>query len=319
MRFLNPRSLVALLTGTERDDPWDPDRLVWPLLDVVDAALDEPWCRTLAQHLGHGVDGDLGELRRDRRYSVVRRLAGLLTSYAVQRPSLLADWEAGRDTDGAGADLPGDLTWQAELWRRVVAEVPAASPVERHAATLAAIRDGADLPLPDRLSMFGHTRLPVTELELLRAVGEVREVHLWLPQASPAAWDRIAADPSAAVGERTGPADRGHRGPGRGAPAAELAGPRLARAAAVAVAPRSRASPSRSSPRVDAGRAGGRAVETLLHRLQADLRADHDPGTTRPGRGPDRAPSTPTTGRSRSTPATARPGRSRCCARCWSG
>ena len=37
VRFLNPRSLVALLTGTERDDPWDPDRLVWPLLDVVDA------------------------------------------------------------------------------------------------------------------------------------------------------------------------------------------------------------------------------------------------------------------------------------------
>ena len=29
VRFLNPRSLVSLLLGRERDDPWDPERLVW--------------------------------------------------------------------------------------------------------------------------------------------------------------------------------------------------------------------------------------------------------------------------------------------------
>lgn len=36
VRFLNPHSLVELLLGKERDDPWNPDRLVWPLLDVID-------------------------------------------------------------------------------------------------------------------------------------------------------------------------------------------------------------------------------------------------------------------------------------------
>ncbi len=272
VRFLNPRSLVALLTGTERDDPWDPDRLVWPLLDVVDAALDEPWCRTLAQHLGHGVDGDLGELRRDRRYSVVRRLAGLLTSYAVQRPSLLADWEAGRDGDGAGADLPGDLTWQAELWRRVVDEVPADSPVRRHVATVAAIRDGADLALPDRLSMFGHTRLPVTELELLRAVGEVREVHLWLPQASPAAWDRIASDSSAAID--SGPVRRTEDTAGRAVAHPLLSS--LGRDSRELQRSLSLLGPVESEP--VASPSVVEPVETLLSRLQADLRADHDPG-----------------------------------------
>ncbi len=96
VRFLNPRSLVALLTGTERDDPWDPDRFVWPLLDVIDSSLDEPWAATLARHLGHGDDSTQGQLRRDRRYSVARRLAGLFASYAVQRPTVLADWQAGQ-------------------------------------------------------------------------------------------------------------------------------------------------------------------------------------------------------------------------------
>ncbi len=77
-------------------------------------------------------------------------------------------------------------------------------PDERHRDVCAAIRGGAELALPDRLSMFGHTRMPVTEIELLRAVGEVREVHLWLPQASPAAWDRLATPPRPArCGVRT--------------------------------------------------------------------------------------------------------------------
>ncbi|WP_148573241.1 exodeoxyribonuclease V subunit gamma [Nocardioides caldifontis] len=191
VRFLNPRSLVAMLTGTERDDPWDPDRYVWPLLDVVDDALDEPWCRTLARHLGHGVEGEQGELRRERRYSVVRRIAGLFAAYAVQRPGVLTDWREGRDTDGCGVVLPTDLAWQPELWRRLVAQVDAPPPDVRHATVLEEVRGGRPLALPDRLSMFGHTRMPRTELELLRAVGEVREVHLWLPQPSPAAWSRL--------------------------------------------------------------------------------------------------------------------------------
>ncbi len=56
VRFVSPRSLVAMLLGKQSDDPWDPDRLVWPLLDVIDAALGEPWCQTLARHLGLGSD-----------------------------------------------------------------------------------------------------------------------------------------------------------------------------------------------------------------------------------------------------------------------
>ena len=95
--------------GTREHDPWSPDALVWPLLAVVDATPARTWCRVLSQHLGHGEPGEEGDLRRGRRYAVARRLARLFASYAVQRPTLLADWEAGRDTDGAGGALDPDL------------------------------------------------------------------------------------------------------------------------------------------------------------------------------------------------------------------
>ncbi len=193
VRFLNPRSLVSLLVGREQDDPWDPERLVWPLLATIDASLDETWCATLAAHLGHGHTGDDAELRRSRRYSVAIRLASLFASYAVQRPTLVTDWREGRDTDGAGGPVDADLAWQPELWRRVLTTVDAPPPDLRHAATVDALRSGsADLDLPDRVSLFGHTRLPVTEVELLGTLGEHRDVHLFLPQASPALWEALS-------------------------------------------------------------------------------------------------------------------------------
>ena len=44
----------------------------------------------------------------------------------------------------------------------------------------------------ERLSLFGHTRLPVTEIELLDALAAHRDVHLWLPHPSGALWDALA-------------------------------------------------------------------------------------------------------------------------------
>ncbi len=210
VRFLSPHSLVALLLGRERDDPWDPERLAWTVLQVIDASLGEPWCTTLSQHLGHGQTGADAELRQGRRWSVARRLAGLFSSYAVQRPTLVADWGSGqagagpgsgeRVGDGLGGQLDEDLRWQAELWRRVVDAVGEPPPDQRLSNTIARLHSGREegLDLPGRLSLFGHTRMPVTEVALLEALGQRRDVHLWLPQPSPVLWDRLA--PAAAAG-----------------------------------------------------------------------------------------------------------------------
>jgi exodeoxyribonuclease V gamma subunit len=190
--FRSPGSLVSEITGSRDDDPWAPDTLAWPLLEVIDGALDQPWAATLARHLGHGLSGDEVDLRMGRRFSVARRLAGLFASYAGQRPGLVADWSAGRDTDGAGRDLAADLAWQPELWRRLVGRVPGPSPLERHAATVARLREDPEaFDLPVRFSLFGHTRLSITEIELLDAVAAERDVHVWLPHPSPVLWQTL--------------------------------------------------------------------------------------------------------------------------------
>lgn len=212
--FLRPRSLVTMLTGRDEDDPWLPQHLVWPLLGIIDEAIGQPWCTALSRHLGDGDPDD--EVRTGRRYSVALRLARLFHAYGQSRPTMLTDWREGRDTSGVtGVDLDPDLAWQAELWRRLVAAVDAPPPDVRHTETLAHLRtlvptagdEGGDgLHLPPRLSLFGHTRLAVTEVELLDALAASREVHLWLPQPSPASWERLA--PAADEGVVAREADR---------------------------------------------------------------------------------------------------------------
>ncbi|OBK14525.1 exodeoxyribonuclease V subunit gamma [Mycobacterium asiaticum] len=184
--FRSPASLIAEITGTVDDDPWSPDAITWPLLEVIDCALHEPWCASLARHLGHFDEGPEAELRRGRRYAVARRLAGLFASYARQRPGLLVDW-----LDDNVGDLDSDLAWQPHLWRALVALVGADPPHVRHEKTVARLRAGPT-DLPSRLSLFGHTRLACTDVQLLDALAVHHELHLWLPHPSDALWQSLA-------------------------------------------------------------------------------------------------------------------------------
>ncbi|ORA38233.1 exodeoxyribonuclease V subunit gamma [Mycobacterium aquaticum] len=196
VQFRNPRSLIAEITGTQDDDPWSPEALVWPLLAVIDDNLEAPWCTALATHLGRFEGGEERELRQGRRYAVARRLAGIFASYARQRPQLLVDW----------AGIPDDLAWQQPLWQALTTRIDADPPHVRHAKTLARLRESHS-DLPERLSLFGHTRLPVTEIELLDALAVHHDLHLWLPHPSDRLWQALAAE-KGAVPRRT---DTSHR------------------------------------------------------------------------------------------------------------
>ena len=103
VRFLNPR-LAGLAAARPR-----PRRPVGPRPPGLAAARDhrrQPR-RAVVRHARapprpRARPATTRLLRRNRRYSVARRLAGLFASYAVQRPQPVTDWREGRDTDGAG-------------------------------------------------------------------------------------------------------------------------------------------------------------------------------------------------------------------------
>ena len=181
---------VAAASGIEADDDaWAPQRVLWQLLEIIDSCVGEPWCTVLAAHLGDGA----GDHRAGRRYATAEHLRDLFRSYEQHRPAMLTEWAAGQDTDGAGGALEADLHWQAELWRRLRAVLGTPSPAERLDATCEKlVAQPALHDLPERLSVFGATRLSTAQRQVLRALGEHRDVHLWLPHPSPALWASLA-------------------------------------------------------------------------------------------------------------------------------
>ncbi|HEY5980937.1 MAG TPA: exodeoxyribonuclease V subunit gamma [Microlunatus sp.] len=193
--------VLAPVTEVEADtDPWHPTRAVWPILAILDEAREDAWAELLWSHLrGRSAE----QSRGGRRWLTARRAADLFARYGSERPELLDRWRVGEDVDSAGAPLAADRAWQAELWRRLRAELAVPPPAERLPAALARIASPSTaLDLPERLSVFGLTGLDRTQHRVLTALGAQRDVHLWLTHPSPALWDALAAMPSAPPGRR---------------------------------------------------------------------------------------------------------------------
>jgi exodeoxyribonuclease V gamma subunit len=204
VQFPFPGSVVGAATsvacGFDPDsDPWPPDRSVWPLLELVDERLGEPWLRPLAAHLEAGSPpGPKGPVEL-RRFPTIRHLADLFDRYAVHRPDMVQSW-AGRLGEGLAVSAengPGEASeghWQAELWRLLRRRIGVPSPAERLTAAVTRLVQEPDLlDLPRRLSLFGLTRLPASHLRILEAIGHHREVHLFLLHPSHILWDNVEA------------------------------------------------------------------------------------------------------------------------------
>ncbi len=199
VEFPSPHRLVsdaiAAASGIDpTEDPWLPERSVWPLLTVVEESLREPWLATLAAYLGAGTapTDPMRTARQSRRLTTVRHLSGLFDRYSLHRPSMLAAWARGEDVDAVGAALPATSAWQAELWRRLRARIGVPDLSERAGAACRRIAGDPDLlELPSRLALFGLTRVPAGHLEIMRALAAGRDLHLFLLHPSPALWEKV--------------------------------------------------------------------------------------------------------------------------------
>ncbi len=188
IEFPFPGTLVggalARAAGTDpEDDPWLPQRAVWPLMEVVEAHFDEPWLAPLAQHIENSAT-----VEGSRRFSSIRHVADLFDRYAVHRPDMLQRWATG--TPEVDED-----SWQAELWRLLRVRIGQPGPAERLVHACRRLRAEPEvLDHPRRLSLFGLTRLPGSYLDVLEAISAGRDVHLFLLHPSPALWERLEGE-----------------------------------------------------------------------------------------------------------------------------
>jgi exodeoxyribonuclease V gamma subunit len=268
--FPFPGTLVgdALSSSSNVDpatDPWRPERAVWPLLEVVDAHLDEPWLAALAGHLRNaGPEGAL------RRFATVRHIADLYDRYAVHRPDMLRSWAAGKVET-----ITPEERWQADLWRRLREQIGLPSPAERLLDACSALRQDAALAdLPQRFSLFGLTRLPGSYLDVLAALAHRRDVHLFLLHPSPVLWETLADyRPPRGLRRADDPSTKKATNPLLGSWGRDAREMQLVLAAA-------------DDEVLDDYRPAALGASTLLRRIQQDVRDDRSPaGSAHPPKG----------------------------------
>ncbi|HET6965505.1 MAG TPA: exodeoxyribonuclease V subunit gamma [Acidimicrobiales bacterium] len=263
---------MAQATGVDSsEDPWAPERAVWPLIDILDDHAGDPALAPIVQHLRAATPPDRrGAETAPRRFSVARHLADLFDRYAVHRPEMLREWAVSADPVG----------WQPRLWLLLRDRIGVASPAERLPGAVQAIsgRPGL-LDMPERLSVFGLTRLPAGHLQVLTALGEGRDVHLFLLHPSGCLWERVADHLSTHAGVMSRAED-----PTRRLPTSPLlrSWGRDAREMQVVLAAHG-VSGGHHYP-VEAGSEG--SPPTLLRRIQDDIRADRAPAGDRLELGP---------------------------------
>ncbi|QSA97708.1 exodeoxyribonuclease V subunit gamma [Methylococcus sp. EFPC2] len=154
-------------------DVYQRDVLVWRIYDRLPELLPQAAFAPLRHYLADPGD----ELRR---YRLARQIADVFDQYQLYRGSLLLAWEAGEDS--------GD--WQAPLWRALVQKTGDAPHRARLFQRLANLAPQPGL-LPPRLSVFGLSSLPPAYLEVLEWLGEVCDIHVFLPNPCRQYWGDI--------------------------------------------------------------------------------------------------------------------------------
>ncbi|MEJ2481237.1 MAG: exodeoxyribonuclease V subunit gamma [Acidihalobacter sp.] len=173
-------SFVWRVYETQFDDlpdhsPLDREILLWRLMALLPEQLEDPAYAPLRHYL-QGADEAL------RRYQLAQRVADLFDQYLVFRAERVLAWEGGEEEH-----------WQARLWRTLNAGERQPHRARLYAefgerARAGELRRG---DLPARVSLFGLTAIPPAYVEVLRALAEVIDVHLFVLNPSLNYWGDI--------------------------------------------------------------------------------------------------------------------------------
>ncbi|MDO8420003.1 MAG: exodeoxyribonuclease V subunit gamma, partial [Rubrivivax sp.] len=172
----------------------DKSPLTWRLMRLLPTLLARPGFEPVAGFLRGGDPG--------RQLQLSQRLADLYDQYQVYRGDWLEAWGQGRDVlprwPGQPAEaLPADQTWQAALWRELLATLGpqecAGIRPRLHQRFVAALDAGTRpvTPLARRVVLFGMTHVPMQTLHALAALSAHSQVLLAVPNPCRYHWADI--------------------------------------------------------------------------------------------------------------------------------
>ena len=182
---------------TPQSSPLDKAALSWRLMRLLPSLLTNPVFASLKRFLEKDDE-------QRKLHQLCERLADLFDQYQVYRADWLEDWAAGRDQlqhiKGTVQPLDAPNLWQAQLWRKVLADVGEGALEQSRAGVhkrfVAHLRSAAQAPkgLPRRVVVFGISSMPAQVLEALKELSRYSQVLLCVHNPCRHHWGDIVAD-----------------------------------------------------------------------------------------------------------------------------
>ncbi|WP_107928780.1 exodeoxyribonuclease V subunit gamma [Neisseria animaloris] len=175
------RLMCGLIPDIPALSPFAPEVMRWRLLDLFQSPVFQTASEyEAARSALHGYLGS-GE---SAAYQLAGQLADIFDQYLVYRPQWINTWQA-----GGLVGLGGDEIWQAQLWRYLDdGHQTAPHRVALWRQLLDAL--SAD-KLPERFFVFGIATMAPMYLQLLQALAEHCDVHIFALNPSSEYWGNV--------------------------------------------------------------------------------------------------------------------------------
>ncbi len=189
------RNLVRIVLEREDDveDPWQRERLVWPLIDLLPEFLEKEEALPLKHWIGYQkiVPNQLNQ----EQWKLARSIADAFDDYILYRPDHVASWIHGKDTKGNSPyKLPSSLIWQSSLFRLLAERIDVEPFGVLVQEAISKLRRGVVIPdqLPSTIRLFGISSLAPLQLELIQAISGITDVQMFLLTPCPDLWKRCS-------------------------------------------------------------------------------------------------------------------------------
>jgi exodeoxyribonuclease V gamma subunit len=183
VKFPFPNAFIYDMIGKVIPDlpeelPYDPKFLTWKIMKFLPTFIEIPGFESIKNYLDKG-GFDL------KRFQLAERIADLFDQYLLYRPDWIFRWEKGEDDH-----------WQAVLWSSLVKgnEKFHRAALGKKFVEMLQQSTFQVTDFPQRVSVFGISSLPLFHIQILAAISEFTEVHLFLMNPCREFWFDILSD-----------------------------------------------------------------------------------------------------------------------------
>jgi exodeoxyribonuclease V gamma subunit len=158
---------------------FDTEIITWQIMKILPGCVSKRGFESLKNYL-NGSDSTF------KLFQLSSKIADTFDQYLTYRPDMIIEW-----SDGKGKD------WQAELWRLLKNELPNTLPPELHKKFFELTGNYKNINfklLPERISVFGISSMPVFHIDILSAIAEYIDVNFFFMNPSREYWADISPE-----------------------------------------------------------------------------------------------------------------------------